>query len=226
MDLTKTKPVIINACIGGGWYPKGSERLARSLNNHGWAGEIRQWIDQWPNDLFPVDSHYNIKASAFFQAMSEGYTHILWADCSVWALADPMPIFDIIDEKGYFMWGSGYNCAQTCNDYALNFFKLTRDEAEKIPDCSSGIMGFNVQSEIGFQFLMAFFEACKMGVFHGSRFHDNQSSDPRFLFHRQDQSAASLIAGNMGLQLMDHNSLLGFYRKPLPKSWIFTLRGI
>ena len=38
------------------------------------------------------------------------------------------------------------------------------------------------------------------GLSKGSRLHDNQSSDKRFLFHRQDQSCLSLAIWGLGLK--------------------------
>lgn len=225
MDLTKTNPVIINACTPSGWYPKGSDRLKRSLNYVGWAGGTMIWKD-WPSDEFDKPCPYNIKASAFLEAQRAGASHILWCDSSVWALQDPMPIFDIINEQGYFFWSSGYNCAQTCSDKSLEYFSIKRDEAEHYPDVATGIFGVSLQSDIGTQFLAKWLNAAKDGVFNGSRFHDKQSQDKRFLFHRQDQSAASLICGLMGIKPIDHNSILGYFRHNMPDSWIFTLRGI
>lgn len=226
MDLTANKPVIINASVGGGWYGAGTNRLIKSLNRVGWAGDVLTWIDKWPNDNFDKSCNYNVKAAAFQEAINLGYTHILWCDSSVWALNDPMPIFDIINETGFFFWSSGYNCAQTCNDNILNYFFKTRDEVESWPDVATGIFGINTKISKGMEFIHGWINACHDGVFKGSRLHDNQSADPRFLFHRQDQSAASLLASILEMPPMDQNLLLGYWKKNMPESWIFTLRGI
>jgi len=226
MDLTRNKICIINACVGGGWYPAGSRRLIHSLNHVGFAGDVLTWINKWPNDEFSKELNYHVKCSAFKAAIDLGYTHILWCDSSVWALNDPMPIFDLIDQHGYFFWSSGYNCAQTCNDASLQYFFKDRDDVEPWPDIATGIFGVNMQNSKAREFIYGWFNACHEGIFKGSRQHDNQSSDSRFLFHRQDQSAASLQAGIMEMPPMDHNHLLGNYRKEMPDSWIFTLRGI
>lgn len=226
MNLIENKICIINACVGGGWYPAGSKRLAKSLNFVGFAGDLLSWINEWPNNKFDKDCNYNVKPSAFTEAIKKGYSHILWCDSSVWALNDPMPVFDIINDKGYFFWNSGYNCAQVCNDNSLNYFNKTRDEVENWPDISSGIIGVNLKSQIGRKFISLWLKAARNGIFKGSRFHDNQSSDPRFLFHRQDQSAASLIAGEMGLAPLDVSNILGYFKPNMPENWIFSLRGI
>lgn len=226
MDLIKNKAVIINACVGGGWYPAGSKRLANSLNHVGWAGSVLQWVDKWPNFEFDQSCKYHVKAAAFAEAIKQGFTHILWCDSSAWAIADPMPIFDYINENGYFFWQSGYNCAQVSSDKSLQILGLNRDQVECWPDVSSSIMGVNVTSDIGFQFINDWLLAAHKGVFKGSRLHGNQSADPRFLFHRQDQTAASLIAGKMGLKTTLPNEYCGYYSQNNFEKLCFFLRGI
>lgn len=225
MDLTSSKPAIINACTPTGWYPAGSKRLERSLNHVGWAGETVIWTD-WPDSVFDRSCPYTIKAEALRKASFMGFTHVLWADSSAWAIQDPMPIFDYINEHGYFLWKSGYNCAQTCNDQSLDYFGVNRDQAEQMPDCGSSIFGMHLQNPIGNEIRKRFLDAAEDGVFHGSRFHDGQSNDPRFLFHRQDQSALSLIAGTMGLEMTNPGEFCSFWAKDVPESVVFTLRGI
>lgn len=221
------KHCIINAGIGG-WYPKGSERLERSLIYHGFTGDILIWKNEWPNDNFDKSCVYNIKAAAFEEAIKRGYTHILWMDCSTWIVNDIMPIFDKINEKGWYITSSGYNCAQVCNDNSLEYFEITRDIAEHIKDTSTCCFGINVSNPIGQLFAEKFIQAAKDGVFSGSREHDNQSLDKRFLFHRQDQSVASLICGKLGMDLVPINVEICYYAdmRPLPEHAIVTLRGM
>jgi hypothetical protein len=88
-----------------------------------------------------------------------------------------------------------------------------------------------------------FFQAAKDRAFAGSREHGGQSQDPRFLFHRQDQSAASLIAGTSGMRLHaapdveilpgSHTSrllaapvLTSYFAPPHKESVIFLLQGM
>jgi hypothetical protein len=216
---------IINAAIGG-WYPRGQQRLKESLNLHGFSYDFLGW-NGWPNDNFDKSCPYNIKAAAFEEAIKAGYTHILWLDCSVWAIKDPNPIFDVINEEGYYVGRSGFNCAQCCSDICLNYFGIDRDTAEGYHDCSSGILGVNLEHEQGSEFINRWLQAAKDKVFHGSRFHDNQSQDKRFLFHRQDQSAASIIMGQMGLKMYDPGIYAMYYQDSgIPESVIFLLRGM
>lgn len=220
------KNCIIN--IGwGGWYAKGTDRLLRSLQYHGFNGDFVSFKDELPFNC-PKDfgSPYNLKAYMLEYAISLGYTHILWLDCSVWAIKDPNELFDVINEQGYYAWPSGFNCAQTCSDKALEYFGINRDVAETIPDCSSSMLGLNIQHPKGKAFAELWIKAMKDGVFEGSREHDGQSEDPRFMFHRQDQSAASLIMYQLGMDQHEQNVYSSYYQAKQPESVIFTMRGM
>lgn len=231
MDVINNKVCIVNASVGGGWYPKGTDRLVNSLNFVGWAGDVLTWKDEWPNDNYNKKCPYNVKASALEEALKQNYTHILWLDCSIWAIKDPMSIFDLINDKGYFFWTSGFNCAQTCSDKCLDYFGVTRDEAEKMTEISSGIFGFNTNNPLGNRFIHEFIKAAKDRVFEGSRNHDNQSRDKRFLFHRQDQSAASLIVNKLGLDITQPREYAQYWnsttsQEKVPDSLVFLMRGL
>jgi hypothetical protein len=215
---------IVNAAIGS-WYPKGQKRLIGSLVYHGFNGEILTWED-WPNDNYDKSCNYNVKAATFEESIKLGFTHLLWLDASVWALKDPNPIFDIINEKGYYFWANGYNCAEECSDSCLDYFKVSRDEAEKMLIASTSMFGVNITNPIGKEFIERFIQSAKDKVFHGSRVHDNQSSDPRFLWHRQDQSAASIIANQLGCEIHKPGDLSSYYEPQMPESVIFTMRGM
>lgn len=230
---SQTKACIINAGIGS-WYPKGSARLKQSLIHHGFHWDIIIWND-WPNNNYDKSCTYNIKAAAFEQAIKAGYTHILWCDSSVWTIKDVTPIFELIESDGHFFMASGFNAAQTCSDKCLDYFGIDRNTAEGIPDSATGIMGINYGNPDAKFFIDEWIQAAKDGAFSGSRLHDNQSKDPRFLFHRQDQSAATCLLYKNGitiknffLHLTDRpsESKVAYYQSELPDNIILTLRGM
>ena len=223
MDST-IKACIINAAIGS-WYPVGQKRLVNSLIHHGFNWDILTWTD-WPNQNFDTSCNYNVKAAAFEEAINQGYTHILWLDSSVWAIKDPNLIFDIINEQGYYFWSNGYNCAQECSDRCLEYFQITRDEAEKMPVASTSMFGVNLTNPVGMAFMQMWLRSAKDRIFHGSRLHDNQSSDPRFLWHRQDQSAASIILNQLGCYIHPPGLYSSYYEPNLPESVVLTMRGM
>lgn len=219
-----SRTVFISAGINL-WYSTGAKRFQRTLREVGWTDDIKIFVDEWPNNKFPRDSVYTIKAACFDWAIREGYTTIIWGDASMHAVRNPQPLVDIINTKGYWLGQSGYNAAQTCSDACLNYFGVTRDWAEKIHDCASGLFGVNLDFPIQRSFIEGFVQAGKDGAFHGSRKHANQSSDPRFLFHRQDQSAATILAGKHGMPL-DEFIKIGAFKWDKDSGQIFRCEGM
>ena len=222
--------ILVNAGVNH-WYPKGSERLRKSICETSPSVETLIYSG-FPNDVFVKSNPYNIKASAIFEASKRtigGFKEsFLWADCSVWAIKDISPIFDIIERDGHYLLSSGYNAAQTCSDKCLDYFGFTRDEAEKIPDSSTMVFGLDLNTKIGEDFFIKFIRASYDGVFNGSREHDNQSQDPRFLFHRQDQSAATCIAHKLGMKLHSFGEHVAYDQDGVtpPESVVMLARGM
>jgi hypothetical protein len=193
MDLTTIKPCIVNVSVDG-WYKAGADRLERSLIYNGFAGDMIFWKNEYPpNSPSHFDNPYAFKITAFREAFRRGYKIVMWLDSSFWAIKNPMPIFDIINDKGIFAFRSGYNCAQTCTDKLLEVAGITRDEAEKLPEIASGIVGINIDNPDGKKVFNTWAEYCDLGLFKNNRLHDiSDSADQRFLHGRQDQSALSL----------------------------------
>jgi hypothetical protein len=221
---SKVKACIINVALGG-WYPQGQKRLIRSLIHHGFNWDILTWTT-WPNNNYDKNCPYNVKPAAFEEAIKRGYTHILWLDSSFWAINNPNSIFDIINDQGYYFVNNGYNCGQECNDNCLNYFGVSRDIAEGWKIAGTGIMGINLNNKLANKFIFEWIESGKNGAFSGSREHDNQSKDPRFLWHRQDQSAASIIINKLGMNIDELGKLVSYYNSNLPESILFTIRGM
>ena len=220
------KHCTINAVVGGGWYPAGQKRLRDSLNYHGSTSDLL-FFNDFPTEGYDTSCPYNVKASALEYAINAGYKRVVWNDASQWYINNPMRLWDIVNEKGYFFWRSGFNCAQTCSDACLEYFGITRDEAEGYADCSSSCIGLNLDNQNALEFAHKWIQAAKDGVFKGSRFHDNQSSDPRFMFHRQDQSAASILINKMGLKFHDPNDVVAYYEENKNQNkFLILMRGI
>lgn len=213
MELNKAKPVIICAGIGS-WYPKGVERLEKRLMFHGWPGDFIGWKDmnppgcQYAHSDFP----YYFKIAAFEWALYRGYTHVLWLDSSFWAIKNPMPLFDFIDVNGFYMFRSGYSMAQTINDKALEYMEYSRDQLVEAPEYASGCVGFNFSNPDARRLYSYWKYLMDAGLSRGSRLHDNQSQDSRFLFHRQDQSCLSMAMYKLKLSI-DEPDYVAYYKE-------------
>ena len=188
---------IVNAHNGKGWYPRGQERLRQSLQGH---PEALCFYQNYPNDLFKGTNHYYLKPSALYEAF-EIHDQVLWMDSSCWVIKDLAPIWEAIEKDGYYFIHSGFNCAQYCNDESLEYFGVTRDEAEKIPMIYAICFGLNFDHPIGHSIYELFIQSAR------DRFFDDGtgSQDPRFIAHRHDQSALSLIAYQLGCKIHDVN---------------------
>lgn len=226
MELNKSRPVIISAGIGG-WYSKGVERLEKSLVFHGWPGDVITWKDIDPPSSRPHNEYpYYFKIAAFEWALYRGYTHIVWLDASFWAIRNPMPIFDLVNSNGFYMFRSGYSMAQSINDAALEVMGLSRDELVESPEYASGIVGLNFNNPNAKNLYVAWKDYMDQGLSRGSRNHDNQSQDSRFLFHRQDQSCLSLAMYKQKLTI-DEPDLVAYYGGGYdPRKCCFFINGI
>lgn len=201
MDLTQSKPVFI--CTGvNGWYAAGVDRLEKSLVYHGSSADFLFWKGEYPpNSPSHNDNPYAFKIYGFKEAIRRGYKVMIHLDASFWAIRNPDPIFDIVNEKGIFGFRSGYSCGQTCPDNLLSAVGLSRDEAMDIPETATGIVGINIDNPDGRKVFDYWESFCESGLFKNSRVHDvNDSADPRFLFGRQDQSAFSMAMYKAGVQ--------------------------
>jgi len=229
MDLTQNKAVIISAGVGG-WYPAGIRRLVRTLNFEGWGGAILTWEDYPPGCPRHDDVPYYMKISAFEQAIQMGFNHILWVDSSFWAIKNPMPIFDLISDKGVVGFRTGYNMAETSSDAALAHFGFTRDEAELLPEIASGLCGLRLDNPNGQKVYELWKDAMDLGLSKNSRTHDiNDSADPRMKFARQDQTLWALAIHKCGLNV-DDADYVSYYNGGNPvynkEKCIFFIGGI
>ena len=212
---------IINVGLGY-WYPQGTDRLVDSLGDVGYEGGILTWRDTLPEGSPTHEENpYAMKIFAFKAAMEKGNSRILWLDSSVWALKKPDDHFKRIEEDGYYFFHSGFNCAQWTNDNCLNYFGITREEAEEIPMLAGGILGLNMDHEIARTFFILWERAMLAGAFKGVW----QTTETEHA-HRHDQSCASIIAYRLGMKIHPQDVNEMFWREDMPQTAEFTLQGM
>jgi len=146
--MESAKCCIVNVGVGG-WYPRGSHRLKESLVFHGWAGDTSIYNDIYPpfSETHQVNPYsFKIKALDF---IAHHYGCILWCDASIYAVKNPMIIFDEmqISRYGMFLFQTGYNVAQTATDSVLQYAGISRDKAEMMKEYASGCVGFNLENK-------------------------------------------------------------------------------
>lgn len=199
------------------WYPMGQARLFQSLIATGFTGETFLFNSE---SILGSPSHhecpYAFKPHALDAARRYGYDIALWADASVWAIRDTRPLFDWIEQAGHAFF---YNtiCGPWCSDACLKTFGVTRDEAFGIPMLVGMCMGFDLRNPTTLEFLDRWLAAARDGVTFPGSWSNNGgevSSDPRVKGHRHDQSAASLIAHQLGMPLLYAPTFFQYYENP------------
>lgn len=201
MDLTNKKACIISCGVGHGHYHVGIDRLAKSLNFVGWAGETILRKDYPPNSPeHGGDNQYNFKVWAFEEAFSLGYEVVIWCDSSLYAVENPMPIFDYVNVNGLYFFKSGYSIAETATDKLLNYAGLKREDLLDTSEFATGLIGVNIMNPKGKEWFNTWKQYMLDGMFGGNRVHDTSDSESKiFRFSRQDQSANSVILYKMGI---------------------------
>ena len=227
MEL-RNRPVIVSCGIGAG-YGAGIDRLERSLHFHGWLGDTIFFKD-YPEGC-PHHSgvgQYNFKVYAINEAIKRGYKIILWLDASFYALRDPMPIFDYINEKGLYFFKSGYPLSATATDELIYYHGLEhRAMLTEVPEFATGAVGINIDNPLGSEFFRKWEQDCNQGLFGGNRVHDKRdSSHPLFKFSRQDQSSASAVLHKMGVKTAGEDRNWVSYYPTETKDTIFFIKGV
>lgn len=221
---------IVNIAIGSqtSWYFKGQDRLTESLDDVGYHGPV--YSNRY---RFPIlRSVYEDKIFAIKNVAKTDL--LLWLDCSITAVRPLQPIWDYIAQHGVYLYQSGANCAETCNDLCLDHYGISRDAAASIPECASNVVGINLKHPIGKKFFDLWVGSLQSAANFGVKWPTDEerlfeSKDDRFKYHRQDQSTASLSAHLCGIKLEKEGHFVvraenkEYYKNS--DSVIFELRG-
>lgn len=183
---------IVNISVGG-WYPKGAQRLKKSLDRVGFSGSFISWTEYPPGVPSHQEKPYAFKCHAFKWALEQGYDNALWLDASAWANHSLQPVFDKIEQDGYFVLLNGWSSGHWCSDQQLAAFNLTREEAFNVPHPMGFMIGINFQSSEGMSLYRDYFD--HQHLFPGPWNNNDKSvsQDPRVLGTRHDQSILGLV---------------------------------
>lgn len=206
---------IIN--FASGRHVRGQDRLRTSLQETGFDGKFLSWVaESQIGAPLHRENPYAFKIHAFDQAISQGYSNILWVDASVWAIKDVKPIFDHIDKYGYLMQEAGQFVGEWTNDECLNYFGITREEANKmLMYGNAGFLGLSVTSPIAMHFFNNWKVAMRDGIFKGSW--DN---------HRHDMSCGSIIANNLNMTYQSAHDFMNYGDSPKNDTVCLLAKGI
>jgi hypothetical protein len=183
-----SNPCIVSLSCGGDRYLAGHERLAASLHHSGIANSRLFVGVNSVGAPFHADNPYAFKIYALQAAHDQGYNPLLWTDASLVAVKPAKPVFDWLIDKGIFLEEAGHLVGIWCNQYTLDYFKITRAEAMKMSMFAAGYCGFDFRNPISIEFFARWKEAMLNGCFRGS-----------WDDHRHDMTCGSIIANQMGL---------------------------
>jgi hypothetical protein len=167
-------------------YWNGQKRQAIALECHN--EHVIHWKSEPPGSPLHFENPYAFKIYAIEDARAQGFEQILWLDASVYPVKDITPVWDWLTEKGIFMEEAGHYVGQWCNQQTLDYFKITRAEAMKMPMFSAGFVGFDFRRQVSVEFFEKWKAAMLAGMFKGD-----------WTEHRHDMSVGSIIANQMGL---------------------------
>ena len=201
----------------GHHYPRGVARLIRKFHENCDGFEIQAWVNTLPPgapERVIVGGYdytaYCAKPFAMKAAMDSGAEFVLWLDASVYPIRHIQPLLDHIGGVGYYMAPTGFTIGEWASDEVLEHLLWTRDQALKLPECASGIVGLDLRRERmrsvldDWTRLWRLFPGHHSNVNAADKKHHYKntgfvSNDPRCSGHRHDQTVLSLLAHQLGL---------------------------
>lgn len=148
---------------------------------------------------------YVFKAYAINEMIKQGFTSVLWADSSVYPVRAVEPLWQLIEQQGYWFSGTmdGATVGQWTVNSALATLGIGREESFGIPMLSATTFGLNLSSEIGQKFFTEYWRlAQEKTAFIGPWVICHaDSGDSRVYGHRADQSVSSALAHRFDMRL-------------------------
>lgn len=169
-----------------------------------WPHDTKAWVNDLPPKSLPHSvAPYAFKAYAAKWAFSQGYDTITWIDSSIYMENWPYSYLDRLQSIGYYVQDNGFACSQTCTDKLLNHFNISRDKAQLMREIVGGFWGLTYTYA---SFIDDLVNCATVGLMCGSHSHNSlDSSDPRFLFCRHDQSVMSVLVARHNMTIADND---------------------
>jgi hypothetical protein len=198
------------------------------------SSSLKFWRGELPAGC-PTNIPYAFKVYALLMTAAEHPDcTLLWADSSVYPLQNLEPLWNLIEEQGYWFsnappWHSPpWNCGQWTCDSALPILGITREEAFGITQLHGACFGLDLRHPIANRFLLQWNLMAGRGAFNGPWSNENgeASADPRVMGHRHDQTAASVIAHKLGMALTEQPKWLTDQIPPTEETFIDIRRSL
>lgn len=170
-------------------YPKGVKRLVNIIQQSDFCGHLYYRIGGWPNieegDLTLAHVPFAFKVCFFREMKRLGYKRVLWVDSSILPWVSLNTIFNLIQERGFFVQANSHDVGLFMNREACKHFDVSLEECHNILSCSAAIVGIDFTNPKTAPIIDAWYAAAK---------------DPDAFFSaRSDQNALSIILYKLGL---------------------------
>jgi hypothetical protein len=205
---------IVNVAVEQGFYTA----LQRSVKAacEAFCGEADLFFTGYP-DRCPkhADQNYAFKVWAIDAVVQQGYRQILWIDCRCRPVRAFDPVWQCIERTGYYLGQQGDSVlGDWTSDAALEIFGINRETARTIPLLRGGVVGLNLDTEVGTGIWEIYKAMCAAGALNGAhlntpglgwgdwgggKWKGHVSSDPAVGGHRHDESVLSFAVWKLGL---------------------------
>jgi hypothetical protein len=200
----------------GGWYPKGVERLIRTMSEHSPEFSVTAWVGDFPAGapeevvVRGVDyGAYCAKPFALKSVMDTGADIGIFCDASYFNIRNISPLVEWISATGHYFMLSGNQVGNWVSDACLEKLGQDREELFGVRELASGCVGLDFNRKTNWTLVQQWCECAKDGVsFPGPHSAGRQgrnpgfvSSDPRVLGHRHDQSVLNVLAHRLGIRM-------------------------
>lgn len=170
-------------------YPRGLKRLVSHAVASDFKGHILYRLGGWPNveegDITLAHVPYAFKVCMFREAKRLGYKRAFWLDTAVLPLVSLNQLFQMLEEKGYFVVANSHLIGPYMDPSAADAFGLSMEVADQIPSCAAGIIGIDFTNKAGMEIVEHWYHAAENKV--------------AFFSPRSDQNALSIILYQMGI---------------------------
>jgi hypothetical protein len=172
------------------------------------------FYSDYPPGCPPQDQRmYAFKIYALAEALARGYRFLLWMDTSFSPVAAIDPLWESIEQDGWYVPGPQGQLGNWCSDSALGVFGIDRATAHRIDLVYSGIVGLDMQHPIGCSIWQGWKDLYGRGTFDGphinkpgepmqpwgQKWQGHVSHDPNVFGHRHDEAALSFVLYRLGL---------------------------
>lgn len=175
-----------------------------------------------------LEKPYAFKVYAILEAIQRGYQQVIWADASILPIRDLDPVWHLLETRGYWISENPPGtCGEWTSDAALPLLGINREQAFQIPQVVGTAFGLNLDFTIARDFFRNLRDIEQTEAFCGPWVNDQQqaSQDSRVLGHRHDQTAMSVIAHRLGMDLTKPPAYIGGIEQKVDNTVFIIDRG-